>query len=424
MGKTDTPITDYDRKLIEAFEAYQTAGNELAAARLLGLNRTTMTNRLLRYFLRGLDGKLPTAPMPGHVIKGTSATFDADGNLVTQSVKTGLSPSDAPFEVPEGHVVKGVSALEDGNGNVIQRWTKTQAGVRSTDDFIEAARLAAEAHALDPARESPVWTPPENSEADLLNFYPLPDLHLGQHLNGATAEETWDLETGIAVCLALFEDLIRRSPPARSAVILGGGDLLHADDDTRETRKSRNRLEVAEPYPVILGKVEHMMVRMVEAALGKYESVTVRVLPGNHDPDSAIAVSHFLSAWFRDNARVVVDTDPGLFWFFQWGQVMLGATHGHEAKTNEMPGIMAADRRRMWGDTEMAYAHGFHIHHKTHSAGEEAGCSWETHQTPAPRDAYHQGKNYRSGRSLCTISYDRKFGEVERTPATVRRVLR
>ncbi len=103
---------------------------------------------------------------------------------------------------------------------------------------------------------------------------------------------------------------------------------------------------------------------------------------------------------------------------------MLGATHGHAAKINEMPGIMAADQRRMWGESEMAYAHGFHIHQKTRSAGEEGGCAWETHQTIVPRDTYHQGKNYRSGRSMCAITYSKDLGEEDRTTANVRRIQR
>jgi hypothetical protein len=422
--ETDKQLTDYDRKLIEAFHAYQVHGSEIKAAREIGVARHTFSNRLLRYFLRGLDGKLPIQPLPGHIVKSQSATYDADGNLITQSLKTGFAPSEEAFEVPDGHRVKGESALIDANGNVIQKWVKTGTGGRSPEDIAEAARIAAETYAPAPNYERGVVRKKVGLEADLLNLYPLADLHLGAHLNGATAEETWNLEYAVKVVLAMFEDLILRSPAAHTAAILGGGDMLHADDDLRETRQSGNRLEVAEPYAVILGSAEAMAVRMVELALLKYEKVIVRFLPGNHDPDSAIAIGHYLKAWFRLDDRVEVDIDPGLFWFHRWGQVMLGATHGHAAKINEMPGIMAADQRRMWGQTEIAYAHGFHIHHKTKSAGEEGGCSWETHQTPAPRDTYHQGKNYRSGRSMCAITYSKDSGEEERTTATVRRVQR
>ncbi len=424
MSDENRQLTDYDRKLIEAFHAYQVHGSEIAAARAIGVARHTFSNRLLRYFLRGLDGKLPMQPLPGHVIKSQSATYDADGFLKTQSIRTGLAPSEDSFEVPEGHTVKGESALLDANGNVVQKWVKTARGGIDPADLAEAARIAAELYAPSPAYERPALLPRADLEPDLLNLYPLPDLHLGMHLNGQTASSDWSLDLAVDLIFAMFEDLIRRSPAAHTAVILGGGDMLHADDDTRETRRSGNRLEVAEPYAVVLGKAESLAVRVVEMALLKYERVVVRFLPGNHDPDSAIAIAHFLKAWFRDDERVVVDIDPSLFWFYRWGRVMLAATHGHEAKIDEMPGIMAADRREMWGHTEFAYAHGFHIHHKTRSSGEAGGAAWETHQTPAPRDTYHQGKGYRAGRSLCSITYARDEGEVERTTATVTRVLR
>lgn len=415
MSDAKAPLTDYDRKLIEAFDAYTEAGNERAAARALGLNRTTMTNRLLRYFLRGLDGKLPMRPLPGHVVKSISQQFDADGQLVNQFIKTGAMSSEDLFEVPDGHRVKGESALVDAEGNVIQKWIKTAEGERSLEVIEEAARIAAERYAgpaVPLARPSRVAL-----DDDLLNLFVLPDLHIGAHLNMSTAEMNWDLPTAISTYKRLFADLVARAPKAHTAVILGGGDLLHADDDTRMTRRSGNLLEVAEPYAVVLAEAELLLVYKAELALQTHEKVIIRVLAGNHDPDSAVAISHFLKAWFRNEPRVEVDIDPSLFWFYEFGDVMLGATHGHETKINQMPGIMAADRAPVWGRTVLRYAHGFHIHHATRSSGEEAGASWETHETPVPRDTYHQGKNYRSRRSLPVITYDRNFGEVGRTLA-------
>lgn len=417
-------LSEYDQRLVEAFRAYQEHGSESVAARKAGVPRHTFSNRLLRYFLRGLDGRLPMTPLAGHIVKTHAATFNAAGELTSQSVRTGLAGDEDGFELPEGYRIKGESVLLDAQNNVVQRWVKTREdGGLDPEEIARAAEIAATLYA--PAQPSRVPAPVEGGlDPDLLNFYPLPDLHLGAHLNGATAETTWTLEMAVDTCLGLFEDLIARSPPAAEAVILGGGDLLHADDDLRETRQSKNKLEVAEPYGVVLAHAQNMTVRMVELALAKHERVTVRILPGNHDPDSAIAVSHYLKAWFRHEPRVTVDADLSLFWFFSWGKVMLGATHGHMAKINEMPGIMAADRRAMWGQAEVAYAHGFHIHHATKGFGDGGGASWETHETPAPRDTYHQGKAYRSARSLVCITYCAEAGEVERTRASVRRLLR
>jgi len=412
-------MSDYDRKLVEAFRAYQTAGNETNAARLLALPRRTFSNRLLRYFLRGLDGKLPMTPLPGHIVKGHSAQYDADGVLISQSVKTGLAPSEDLFEVPQGHRVKRVSALTDSNGNVIQQWTMTTEGERSDEVIHEAARKAADLYAgpAEPLNFKP-WDQ-DNLDPDLVNLHLLPDLHIGLHADKVRAPIDWTLEGSISIYKSLFHRLMSRAPKARQGIILGGGDLLHFDDPTKRTRGHGNSLDGAADYSRVLAEAELLMVYKVELALQRYETVLVRVLEGNHDPDSAVAVAHFLRAWFRNEPRVTVDTDPSVFWFHEFGNVMFGATHGHTVKISQMPGIMAADRAETWGRTKFRYAHGFHIHHATKSAGEDGGAAWETHNTPVPRDDYHEAKGYRSHRLLSVPTYHRESGYRGNTTETL-----
>ncbi len=408
--QSERVLTDYDQILTEAFNAYQQFGNENAAAKQLGVNRTTMTNRLLRFFLRGLAGDLPMEPMVGHVIANVSQQFDSDGALKFTSVRTKLAPSEDPFSVPEGHRIKGESALLDPQGNVIQKWVKTAEGDRSDEVIHEAARKAAERYAGPAAPLD--FRPWDQDRLDplLLNLHQLPDLHIGLHSDAVRAEIDWSLESSISIYETLFRSVMERAPKAATGVILGGGDLLHFDDKMKQTRGHGHRLDGAADYSTVLAAAENLMVYKVEMALQRYEKVVVRILEGNHDPDSAIAIAHYLKAWFRAEPRVEVDTDPSVFWFYEFGQVMLAATHGHEAKIDQMPGIMAADRPQMWGRTAFRYAHGFHIHHKTRSAGEDGGAAWETHTTPVPRDDYHQNKQYRSGRLLDMPTYHAERG--------------
>ncbi len=414
------PDDDFDAKCVQAHRAYLAAGkNQSAAARSLGLDRGTFRNRLNRYFLRNLGGEVPVSVEPPMEIRERSETRNASGDLLCQSVKLARASSDEPFEVPAGHRVKGVSALLDADGNTRAAWVKTAEGERSHESIAEAARIAAERYA-GPAAPIPP-SPSIRAAADpaLLNLHPLPDLHIGLKASPPRAQIEWNLRTAIETYRRLFRLLIERSPAAGTGIILGGGDLLHFDDPTLRTRQSFNQLDGSDPYAEVLSEAEMLMVYQVELALQKYPKVIVRVLEGNHDPDSAIAVAHFLKAWFRLEPRVEVDVDPSVFWFYRHGVVMLAATHGHEAKINQMPGIMAADRSEMWGKTKVRYAHGFHIHHATKSSGEEGGARWETHETPVPRDAYHQGRHYRSNRSLCTITYHAKRGETGRSIETL-----
>lgn len=104
--------------------------------------------------------------------------------------------------------------------------------------------------------------------------------------------------------------------------MLGGGDLLHADNSENRTARFGNALQVDGRRPKVLMAACKLMVRTVELCLACHRHVTLRILPGNHDENSAVSVAYFLAAWFRDEARVTVDLDPSLFWWFRWGRPM------------------------------------------------------------------------------------------------------
>jgi hypothetical protein len=89
------------------------------------------------------------------------------------------------------------------------------------------------------------------------------------------------------------EDTVDRSPSSGECVILGGGDLLHADNSQNQTAKSGNVLDVDGRYQKIVGVATQLMVRTINVALRRHLHVTVRVLPGNHDEHSAVAVAYF-----------------------------------------------------------------------------------------------------------------------------------
>ena len=90
----------------------------------------------------------------------------------------------------------------------------------------------------------------------------------------------------------------------------------------------------------------------------------------------------------------------------------IASTHGDQARPDQLPSVMAADRPEDWGLTKHRYWYVGHVHHK--SVKEHPGCVVETFRTLAARDAWHDGKGYRAGRDMCLIVHHRQHGEVER----------
>lgn len=398
----------------EAAEAYRAAGNNaLAAGRALNVTRGCFENRLRTAAMRGFLGTNPV--LPGFKLKSTSVTTDASGAVVRTSVKQVQDTTGEQFKIPEGHRIKGVSALVDANGDTIQTWIKTREG--QLDPLALADRLKEAFKNYKPAAK-PVKSP-KTVEKDLMTVVPANDWHIGMYGWEKEVGTNWDLRIATQTIGKAVEDTIARSPASDTCIILGGGDLLHADNSNNETARSSNQLDVDGRYPKVVEAAGMLMVRTIDAARRRHKKVIVRILPGNHDEHSAIAIAYFLYAWFRNDPRVTVDTDPSLYFWHRFGSVMIGATHGHTVKIKDMPSIMAHRRAEDWGATKFRYVHGFHLHHTAKIATEGGGCICEVHQAPIPQDAWHYGAGFLSGRSLQAITYHRNYGEIGRVRTAI-----
>ncbi|MEL6061877.1 MULTISPECIES: helix-turn-helix domain-containing protein [unclassified Methylobacterium] len=404
----------------EILAAVRAAGNVKAAARALGMARSSIGERFKKLTgavqandtemafasERGLLGTEPV--LPGYAIKRTTAVYGKEGELTREYVTQAKAPG-RQGEIPAGHVVKGVSQLRDAMGRVTQEWVKTREGV-DPRDVVEAIKAAFEGYE---GRHEPIPAPAAAS-TDLLTLLPLADWHIGAHSWGRETGTDWDLKIAEEVIGRAVETVVERSPASDLGVVLGGGDLMHADNQDNRTARSGNQLDVDGRYPKVFEVASRLTVRTVDAMLRRHRKVVVRILKGNHDEHCAVAIAHFLYAWYRNEPRVTVDLDPSLFWYWRHGRVMLAATHGHETKLQDLPGVMAARRAEDWGLTRFRYAHGFHIHHKRLIGFEAGAVVGESHQAPVAQDAWHHGAGFLSGRSLQTITYHRSYGEVSR----------
>lgn len=389
-------------------------GNASAAADSLGIKRTTFNSRLKVAAERGMLGTDPV--MPGFAIRQVTTKQDAEGET-KETIVQQRKASGPEFELTPELAVAGKTTWTNAEGRITQQVVMERRAGKHAVDIIEALKTA-----FDGIEIYATPTPaPIAPAADLLTLTPCNDWHVGMFAWGKETEENWDLKIAEEVIGRAVDDLVDRSPSSAIGVVLGGGDLLHADNSENRTARSGNALDVDGRYQKVLRAACRLKVRTVDAHLRRHAHVIVRILPGNHDEHTAIAVAYFLLAWYRNEPRVTVDVDPSLFWWHRFGAVMLGATHGHSVKLKAMPGIMACRRAEDWGATRYRYVHGFHIHHKELHGWEEHGVIGEAHQAPIPQDAYHFGAGFLSGRSLQSITYHRDEGEVSRIRVGIRK---
>jgi len=195
-------------------------------------------------------------------------------------------------------------------------------------------------------------------------------------------------------------------------MILNLGDFFHADNGTNRTPTSGATLDVDGRFARIAQVGFRAMVRCIRRALEKHERVIVRNNRGNHDPHQAFMLSLALNACFEGNGRVEVDMSPASFYYYRFGKVLIGSTHGDGAKLADLPLIMAHDADADWSATKFRHWHCGHFHHD--QLKEYPGVTVETHRTLAATDSWHKHQGYRSGRDMKAVIYHREFGEVSR----------
>jgi hypothetical protein len=302
--------------------------------------------RLKEASIRGLFGFKPPV-LPGFQVKQITNTPAGD------FIKTQPAPS-KPFKVAKGLAVTGVSALLDEDGNVKQEWGLTRKGAQNVVDWAKVFKKAFRKYN---GQATPVLAPPKGRD-DLLTLIPCNDWHINMMCWAREVGEHWDINIAERTIGAAINEVILRSAGAGTAIILGGGDLMHNDDNTNRTAKSHNVLDCDGRFQKGLEAAQRLKVLTIDTALHHHDNIIVRVLQGNHDEYSSVAISHFLSAWYRNEPRVTVDLDASLFWWYRFGRVLLGATHGHTVKLSKMPSIMAhrrAEDTNLVGGDQLAH---------------------------------------------------------------------
>jgi hypothetical protein len=151
---------------------------------------------------------------------------------------------------------------------------------------------------------------------------------------------------------------------------------------------------------------------IADQALRKFEHVTMRLLPGNHDMRFAVELMFWLRAVYEKEPRITIADSYAAHQYDHFGTNLIGWHHGDATKKGNLPEIMAHDHD---GDHTGLYGvtgeHVWHVGHEHHTTVVESPAAFVwVHNTLAGRDAYHAAR-YRAKRMLRGFTYHREFGE-------------
>lgn len=371
--------TEYDKQqLLDTLQQFEENDrNYTKTSVAMGLARSTVRDRIYRAAKTGLAGAPEVAPPPGFLVA-----------KVTQNRKRGEILSEWVHLLPEGVTY---------------------------EDVLDAVTEAVE------SRVGSLVTIPDPklvNGVDLLTIYPVVDHHLGLYSWEPETGSNYDLNIATKILRDSAAELVSQAPPSDIAIVLNVGDFFHGNDDSSRTQKSKNILDTDGRYAKILDIGVDLLIYVIELALTKHKCVIVRNIPGNHDQYATVALNSSIRQAFKNNPRVHVSRDPSPFFFYRFGKVLIGSTHGDMIKAVDMPGVMAAYAPVDWGLSEHRYIYLGHVHHKSIGGGENHGAVWETFRTLAAGDAWHKQSGYAAGRSMVAITHHRDTGEKYRQTVT------
>ena len=166
--------------------------------------------------------------------RSISTQYDAGGNERKER-PAGPAP-DGQFAVPDGHRITGVSSYLDANGNVAAQWVKTRSG----PDPAEVARLWPELLPL--SSTTPLGQFQNPSQTQTL----LPSMRLQTGTltfwHGAGNGRRWDTTIAQTDIMAGVRRVMASSPNSAVGVVLGLGDILHADGFEPFTNQIKERV--------------------------------------------------------------------------------------------------------------------------------------------------------------------------------------
>lgn len=371
------PAIVTDEVLQETVNTYQRNGKSgRATARELGIPETTLRHRLKQAERRSLRASIENVLPVGHVLKGKSTLYDKDGNERLSWIKTSVDQE------------------------------------RAREALFTTIRAMCRDLPVVPKIKTPT-----SFDENLMMVVPFGDPHIGLYCSKEEVGASFDIkEATVGLCSA-FEYLISTGRPTNHCVIINLGDFFHAANYEGMTKRSKHVLDMAGRFPEIIDAGVDALRFCVERAAEVHGSVSLVNAIGNHDDEMAVCLSIMFKNIYKDNPRVHVYEAARTRHYIRHGKVLIGVTHGHNTKDQQLPLIMATERPKDWGETKHRFFYRGHHHHS--ELMEYNGCIVEQFRTLAPSDSYSHSKGFLSGQDMKAVIHHKEFGEVARNTCSV-----
>lgn len=193
------------------------------------------------------------------------------------------------------------------------------------------------------------------------------DLHLGKLAWAGETGENYDTKIAKQRFKNALDTLLLRATSHNFDSILFpiGSDFFNSDSLFNTTTKGTPQDEDLRWQKTFKLGI-NLMVDAINTLLSTGKPVTVLVVPGNHDFQRSYYLGCALEAFYGENDMVTINNSASPRKYYNFGNLLLGFTHGNEEKESSLPMLMATENesKKLWSTTKYHEWHVGHIHRK------------------------------------------------------------
>jgi len=228
------------------------------------------------------------------------------------------------------------------------------------------------------------------------------DIHIGRLSWDDESSQNYDLKLAqLAVESTLVKLLsLINGQPIKKILLPLGNDFFNVDNKFNTTTKGTLQQEDTR-WQKTFKKGREICVWMIDAC-SQIAPVDVLMIPGNHDQQRSFYLGDSLYSWYHNSQDVKIDNSAMAIKYYDYGNTLLGFTHGDDTNLKDLPLRMAVDVPDMWAKSKYREWHTGDKHHKKDirpDTDESTGMVVRILRALTAYDAWTFNKGYRSLRS-------------------------
>lgn len=235
-------------------------------------------------------------------------------------------------------------------------------------------------------------TPIKYSSTGKMLELSIADLHLGKLCWVGDSNDTYNFEIARKRFFYIINDVLSKvnNHSFQKILFVWSNDFFHFDNlassTTAGTRQDTD-LKLTQMFKIGM----KMLIEAVDI-LKSIAPVETFYIGSNHDKLLSYFATETLAAWFRNESRVTVDTDPTIRKYVEFGKCLIQFSHGH-SEGKRIGDVMSIEEREAWGRCPYNEVHAGHFHSER-TVTKDNGVIVRYLGSPTGTDTWHYESGY------------------------------